>query len=277
MYKVSKLIGSGAFGSIYKGSLSDDPSKLVAIKMEPMNARYPQLKLEYKCYKQLQGINGIAQCYYYGHEGGYRVLVLQYLNTSVSDLFTSNNDYFDTKMVAYIGINILKILQKIHERGVLHRDMKPENMMIDEHNNIYLIDFGLSKPYIRNGKIIPLRRGRSLCGTPRYASINAHRGLQQSRRDDLESLAYILIYFLKGGNLPWQGLSYRKKRLNQEIYKLKASMDSKVICHGLPTEFEAFLSYCRKLKYHETPNYNFLIYLLKKFNHEGCSVPNEDE
>lgn len=130
---------------------------------------------------------------------------------------------------------------------------------------VYMIDFGLAKRYRdpKTGEHIPYRDNKSLTGTARYASVNTHLGIEQSRRDDLESIGYILIYFLKG-TLPWQGLQAKHKNEKYDkIKEKKVQTTVEALTRGLPEEFGRYLNYCRNLKFEEKPDYNFLRQLFK--------------
>ena len=128
---------------------------------------------------------------------------------------------------------------------------------------IYLIDFGLAKKYIgKDGKHIPYRDNKMLTGTARYASLNTHIGIEQGRRDDIESLAYVLIYFMKG-ILPWQNLkANNKKEKYERIMEKKLSIPPEVLCKGLPCELEIFLTVSRKYYFDDEPNYSYFRDLL---------------
>ncbi|AYV78436.1 MAG: serine/threonine protein kinase, partial [Edafosvirus sp.] len=176
---------------------------------------------------------------------------------------------FQLCTVLSLGIQIITLLEKLHSTKYIHRDIKPNNFLIgigNDNRNIYIMDFGLSKQYIdMNGKHISLKIDRSLIGTARYASINMHNGLEPSRRDDLESVGYMLIYFLKG-RLPWQGI---KKKVDMNIKKsekdhLEAIGEKKLcttlneLCGDIPICFKKLIQYSRNLKFDEMPDYNYL-------------------
>ncbi len=141
--------------------------------------------------------------------------------------------------------------------------MKPDNFLIGmgkRQHLVYVIDFGLTKRYrdLKTGDHIPYRDGKSLTGTARYASANTHIGVEQSRRDDLESLGYILMYFNKG-SLPWQGLRAKTKQEKYDAIKEKKLNTSvETLCHGFPDEFANYITMCKKLKFDEKPDYGLM-------------------
>jgi len=162
---------------------------------------------------------------------------------------------------------MLSRIEYVHSRYILHRDIKPDNFTIGQgskQHKVYVIDFGLAKKYVsRDGKHIPYKEGKSLTGTARYASVNTHLGIEQARRDDLESLGFVLLYFLRG-SLPWQNMrANNKKEKYQKIMEKKLGTPIDVLCKGFPSEFTTFVTYCRNLKFEEKPDYNYLRGLLK--------------
>lgn len=158
---------------------------------------------------------------------------------------------------------MLKLIQFIHLRGVLHRDIKPDNFLVGRNSNqnkIYMIDFGLAKRYLSkdNESHIPYRDNKDLTGTARYASINTHLGIEQGRRDDIESLVYVLIYFMRG-SLPWQSMKGQgKKEKYEKIMEKKLTFSIPFLTEGLPKEFEEILSYVRCIYFSDEPNYEFI-------------------
>ena len=249
-YRLGRKIGGGAFGDIYIGTDISSCSLLclvfdcigeeVAIKLESVTSKNPQLGFEYKVYRLLKGGIGIPSVYYYGVEGTFNVMVMELLGPSLEDLFNYCNRRFTLKTVCMLAQEMLLRIEFLHSKLFIHRDMKPDNFVIGlgkKANIIHLIDFGLSKRY-RNPITkahIPFstsfsqltssyRENKSLTGTPRYASLGNHLGMEQSRRDDLESLGYIFLYFLKG-KLPWQGLrAETKKEKYSKIMELKVQV-----------------------------------------------------
>merc|ERR1711874_866018 len=172
-------------------------------------------------------------------------------------------------MIACIAIQCIKRLGELYSMGLIHRDIKPENFMLDDKNNniVNIIDFGLSKSYIRNKTHTPFRDDKSLVGTARYTSIYTHRGYDQSRRDDLISVGYMLAYFFYKGQLPWQGL-VNKNEKNETRYvmikRIKEKTSLRVLCNNLPVALYKHLNYCYRLQFEEKPNYSYLISLWKE-------------
>jgi len=192
---------------------------------------------------------------------------MELLGKSLEKLFEEKGSKLSLKTVCMLGIQMISRLEYIHNKHILHRDIKPDNFIIGIDINsykVYLIDFGLSKKYrsSRTLQHIKYSENKKLIGTARYASINALAGIEQGRRDDMEALSYVLIYFLRG-SLPWQGLRINKKEDRyKKILEKKKIVNSKELCIGLPNQFSDFVDYCRLLKFDEEPNYEFLKGLL---------------
>ena len=193
---------------------------------------------------------------------------MELLGPSLETLFQANDKKFSLKTTCMIGIQILDRLEYVHSRKIIHRDIKPDNFVIgrdDKSHVIYILDFGLAKKYWSSTRKchIPFCKGKKLTGTARYASVNALSGYEQSRRDDLESVAYILLYFLRG-SLPWQGLKVNNKEDRyRKICEKKKSTSSKELCQGFPIELETFVNYVKHLEFTEVPDYDYLRQLLK--------------
>jgi casein kinase 1 alpha len=218
-YRIIRKIGSGSFGDIYLG-INITNGEEVALKLENQGARHPQLLYEYKLYKVLNGGIGIPHIRYYGQERNYNVLVMDLLGPSLEDLFNFCGRQFTLKTVLMLVDQMIGRLEFLHMKNFIHRDIKPDNFLmgIGRHcNKLFLIDFGLAKKYrdFRSRLHIPYREDKNLTGTARYASVNAHLGIEQSRRDDMESLGYVLMYFNRG-TLPWQGLKATNKKQKYE-------------------------------------------------------------
>ncbi|KAJ0647391.1 putative protein kinase CK1-CK1 family [Helianthus annuus] len=214
-FKLGRKIGSGSFGELYLG-VNIQSGEEVAIKLESIKTKHPQLHYESKVYMLLQGGTGIPNLKWYGAEGEYNIMVIDLLGPSLEDLFNYCNRKFSLKTVLMLADQLINRVEYMHARGFLHRDIKPDNFLMGlgrKANQVYAIDFGLAKKYrdLQTHKHIPYRENKNLTGTARYASVNTHLGVEQSRRDDLESLGYVLMYFLRG-SLPWQGLRAGNKK-----------------------------------------------------------------
>ncbi|KAG0764980.1 hypothetical protein G6F33_002109 [Rhizopus arrhizus] len=269
-YKVGRKIGEGSFGIIYEG-INLMNNQQVAIKFESRKSDAPQLRDEYRTYKVLAGLPGIPGAYYFGQEGLHSILVIDLLGPSLEDLFDMCSRKFSIKTVAMLAKQMITRIQSIHERNLIYRDIKPDNFLIGRPNTkyantIYLIDFGMGKLY-RDPKTkqhIPYREKKSLSGTARYMSINTHLGREQSRRDDLESLGHVFMYFLRG-SLPWQGLkAATNKQKYERIGEKKQTTSIHDLCAGFPEEFGHYLQYARRLGFEENPNYEYMKNLFDK-------------
>ncbi|KNC48965.1 CK1/CK1 protein kinase [Thecamonas trahens ATCC 50062] len=260
-YVPIRKIGSGSFGDIYLGTDLKSGEE-VAIKLEPRRTRHPQLQSEMMLYRILSGGIGIPHVRWFGHDGDYNVLVMDLLGPSLEDLHQICGRKFSLKTVLMLAEQLITRFEYIHSRHLIHRDVKPNNLLmgIGKHaGEVNVIDFGLSKRYIdpRTGKHIKYKEGKNLTGTARYASINTHIGIEQSRRDDLESLGYVLLYLLRG-SLPWQGLkAANKKQKYDKIRDKKLEVLVDDLCAGLPEEFVKYITYTRSLRFDERPDYDY--------------------
>ena len=264
-YRLIKNIGGGSFGQIYSAKYKNN---WFALKFEQKNQNQNLLENEGHIMSYLQS-KYLPYIYSFGQSGEYNVLVMELMGKSLENIFeNSNPKKFSVNCVAKLGLQMIEILRFIHNKNIIHRDIKPDNFVVgknDKNKNLYLLDFGLAKKY-RSSKTLehyPMIKHKNLTGTARYASINALNGLSQSRRDDLESVGYVLLYFLRG-KLPWQGIRLKKKeeRYNR-IMEKKIETTPEELCKDFPQEFELYIKYCRGLEYTEDPDY---FYLMKLFN-----------
>jgi serine/threonine protein kinase len=190
-------------------------------------------------------------------------MVMDLLGKSLEDLFNDCNRKLSLKTVLMIAQQMIKRIEYIHARRIIHRDIKPDNFAIGKGKNahrVFIIDFGLAKKFMSSdGKHIKYKDGKSLTGTARYASINTHIGIEQARRDDMEGLGYVFMYFLRG-KLPWQGLQTRGG-VNEKYEKIKQKKimtNLEELCKGFPSEFVAYMQYCRTLNFDDKPDYKYI-------------------
>ena len=265
---VNRQLGKGGFGQIYLGRNIKENTP-IAIKVEDSSNR-SHLHLEYEILKDIQGGIGIPRIFKYRQGQKHNYLIMELLGKSIEKLFSDNEKCFTYKTIFQIGYQMIERIQYVHYKGYIHRDIKPGNFVIgrgEKNKIIYIIDFGLSKKYIdlETNKHIPYKEGKGLTGTARYVSLFTHYGIEQARRDDIESIAYNLIHFAKG-KLPWQGVKTKnKKEKHKKIMESKLANTPGILCMGLPDEFEKLLKYSRKLEFEEEPDYKGIKTMFKNY------------
>jgi len=264
-------LGKGGFGLIYAG-VDIVTGREVAIKLEDIKkARKKYLRLEYKIYKRLssdwfylpfdQPVD-IPTVYYYGQDAGFRILVMELLGVSLSEILVFCNKRFSIKTCCLLAIKMINCAEFFHSKGLLHRDIKPGNFVMGKGENgskLYLIDYGLASPYVTgDGSHIPYSTSARFHGTDKYASINNHNRIEPGRRDDMESIGYLIVYFATG-SLPWEAKFPRAdKAERRKLYgDCKEETSIGELCQNLPSNFEQFFLYVKKLHFADKPDYDF--------------------
>ena len=285
-YEIGEKIGSGSFGEIYIGENVKSNEK-VAIKLETIKDRVkPKLYKEYHFYQLLGNHKGIPEMYMLDKFKEKNALVLELLGPDLMHLMKKCGGKFSLQTVKHIAVEVIHILEFIHSKHLLHCDIKPDNIVIGRNstlkeNVIHLVDFGLSKKYVisNGGKDIPRKKTKGTgSGTVRYMSINTHLGFEPSRKDDMESFGYVLVYLMKG-KLPWQGLKVKSKQEHStKVCDIKSSISVEKLCEGCPEEFQKIMTSCfhhvKNLEYEETPNYSFVRKLFSSDKYfDNCNPP----
>lgn len=268
-YLLGRKIGAGSFDEIHiHVGTNMRTNEKVAIKLESTNSKYPQLIYESKIYRVLAGGVGIPNLHWYGVEGSYNVMITDILGPSLEELFNCCQRKFSLKTILMVADQMINRVEWMHMKNFLHRNINPENFVIGFDKTdpkIHVINFGLAKRYrdSRTQQHIPKRENKKLTGTALYASINTHLGIEQSRRDDVEAVGYVLMYFNKG-SLPWQGVTGNSK--NEKYCKImgnKIQTPVDLLCRGFPSEFMIYLNSCKRLGFEDRPDYTHLRGLFK--------------
>ena len=266
-YQIHEKLGQGSFGTVYKATDFNDNE--YAIKFEDQSDIKKHLLRESNIYDSLNNLPDFPTKYYYGNYKTFRVLVIDKLGDSLKKMFQKNNRIFNINTVANIAVQLLYRLENLHKTGWLHQDIKPENILIDNERGkkLYLVDFGTSSYWWDRqlNRHVVDGPSKKIVGTARYSSISNHCGRFQSRKSDLESLGYVLVYFMKG-KLPWQGLPAKNYKIKwNKIQRLKESITRKKLCQDMPICFLRYFDYVDNLKFTETPDYAFLRVLFRLY------------
>lgn len=266
-YLAKEKLGSGCFATVCSG-VDNRQRRGVAIKFEESTSKQPLLELEQRTLKRISADSqpqGFAEVFFYGREKGFNCLCMELLGPTLEDRLQSCKGKFSVSTTLVLAEQILQRLEFLHSRGLIHRDIKPENFTMghgDKSHHVYLIDFGLAMSYFEGRHVREVQRNH-LTGTVRYASINAHRGWEQSRRDDLEAVGHMLAYFLRG-SLPWSGLKARStKEKYKKIMEKKISVPVTELLSGYPQAFGLYLETCRSMNFSQRPDYEFLRGLIR--------------
>ncbi|CAA6662181.1 unnamed protein product [Spirodela intermedia] len=274
LYKVERMLGAGGFGLVYigrrvaGGSQGNGPNAFkVALKFEHRNSTGCRFgpPYEWQVYDHLKGCYGLPRVHYKGRQGDYFVMIMDILGPSLLDVFISIGQVMPPNMVACIAVEAISILEKLHQKGFVHGDVKPENLLLGKpgssgEKKLFLIDFGLASMWrdSLSGQHVRLcQQPDNFRGTTRYASVHAHLGLTASRRDDLESLAYTLIFLIKG-RLPWEGYQGNDKRFL--VFMNKTVTSPETLCA------------VKKIQFVEQPTYSKLISLFESLICPPCTL-----
>ncbi|TPX55080.1 hypothetical protein PhCBS80983_g05616 [Powellomyces hirtus] len=268
-WDVLEKIGEGSFGQVFAG-VDAETGERVAIKREAAEAHVPQLEHEYELYRYLTNVPGFPRVLYGGREGQYNVMVMEQLGPSLKDLQRkSPAGMLPLRTVVYCVPHMLRRLEDLHARGIVFRDVKPGQFCVGQYGEnihhapmIYLVDLGLATYYTdKTGRHIAPKKPefkKSKTGTARYASINVHKGRQHTRRDDIESLGYLIVELVKG-RLPWTNM---RAMTSHEGWKKTLAMKEDTLLYdltdGLPDEFRMLLQYARDLQFKDTPDYRWI-------------------
>jgi len=275
-YRILEKIGNGSFGAIYKGQ-NIRTNEEVAVKMEPIDAAMRMIKHEAIIYQYLLNTKGIPTIKWFGkdRENTHYYMVLTLLGDSLQTIKDRQpaGFRFSATDTAKIGIQLISLLKTVHEKGLIHRDIKPENFMFASNvasqsdklsSQLYIIDFGFCRPYVEGTQHIPQKKNSALIGSQMYASINAHNCIELSRRDDMESIGYILLYFYLG-ELPWKRIDCDKTDVNARIIQMKRAIVPKSQNkQWIPSFLIDYFNSIRNLPFEARPDYDYLINLLDK-------------
>lgn len=263
-FTFSEPLGKGGFAFVYAGwdNLTNEPTAIKVENTDRKNASR-SIKREYRFTVKLHaGSCRVPKPIWCGRSQDRRVMVMQQLGDSLSGYFKLCGKRLSVQTTLCLAIELIGILESVHDIGILHRDIKLQNFLTAYRDctKFYICDFGLSDFYLNpeNHTHIPLTKGHSRYGTVRYASMNNHKGHEQSRRDDLESLGFVLLYAVRG-NLPWQTIRDEDRRQKwSKVYEMKRNTRIEDLCENLPAVFVTYMERVRQLNFEERPDYEGL-------------------
>ena len=272
-YKLLEKLSQGSFGKVFKAE-NIRTREIVAIKTEVKTKEQKSLKMEAKIYQYLANIDGFPQLKWFGATNNVTYLVTNLLEHSLTNI-VKKYGRLSLKTVLLLGIQMIERLETLHNHYLVHRDIKPDNFMInisDKTNKIYLIDFGFCKRYNHDGNHIEFKMNKTLIGTPNYVSLNVHKGCEPSRRDDLESCLYVMIYMLFG-----KFFSIESQSENSNISPLKILVLKKEQLTNIPRFLTVAMNYVRTLKFEEDPDYQYIIRIFSDLLLEQKELNEESE
>lgn len=278
-YKIlqDQPLGTGGFGCLFQCIDTSSGNDQLAVKLETCSTNKSDnnktsLYLESKILKYLQGGIGIPKYISYISSNDFNFLIMELLGNNLEMLFSFCKNSFSLPTIINISIQMLNRIEFLHSKGFIHRDIKPENFVLGKRKHskdvVYLIDYGLTKPFINNKTKahIPYSEGKNFLGTPKYASPNSHLGIALSRRDDIISFIYCVLYFLKG-SLPWENLKKKKDDHRYiDILNLKMGLISNNCYYknGIHVNIMKAIKYAMNLKYEEMPDYKMIKGLIQE-------------
>ena len=267
-YKVLNILGKGSFGICFEGLDTSDNSR-VALKVENGGSKQSLVNNELKAHQILNGLEGIPKLLAQGIADNRHIIVMELLGEDLYKIYNRLSKQFSLKTIFMLAEQMIDRTRSVHQKGLIHRDLKPENFLIGleekDRNKLFLIDFGLAERYSdeTSGQHLPCNEKTSFSGTVRFCSVNSHKGYTMSRRDDLESIVYILLYFI-WSTLPWDGLESTKSgHFYNEVKQKKEDIVESESFEQIPEVIRNFLNYCRLLGYEEIPDYNYWMQMFR--------------